>query len=106
MFEDEPGGKFDNFDLGTKSFHRMNWVRNYFTPLTLLCSARHAGATPTVQRLPDRRYTASVAPICAQVSVQRLRARRHTTQCSAWLLGVALVQRLAPGRCTSAALES
>ena len=39
-------GKFDNFDLGTKSFHRMNWLRNYFTPLTLLCSARHAGATP------------------------------------------------------------
>ena len=82
----------------------MNWVRNYFTPLTLLCSARHAGATPygaapssgalhlcppwqpmgphpAVQRLRARRCTCNV---------QRLAARRYTCN----------VQRLAAMRCT------
>ena len=82
----------------------MNWVRNYFTPLTLLCSARHAGATPygaapssgalhlcpawqpwaphpAVQHLRARRHTCKV---------QRLAARRHTCN----------VQRLAARRCT------
>ena len=82
----------------------MNWVRNYFTPLTLLCSVRHAGATPygaapssgalhhcppwqptgphpAVQRLRARRCTCNV---------QRLAARRYTCN----------VQRLAARRCT------
>ena len=87
----------------------MNWVRNYFTPLTLLCSARHAGATPygaapssgalhlcppwqpmgphpAVQRLRARRCTCNV---------QRLAARRYTCN----------VQRLAARRCTVTYLQ-
>ena len=88
----------------------MNWLRNYFTPLTLLCSARHAGATPygaapssgalhhcppwqptgphpVVQRLRARRCTCNV---------QRLAARRYTCN----------VQRLAARRCTVTYLQT
>ena len=85
-------GKFDNFDLGTKSFHRMNWVRNYFTPLTFLCSARHAGATPYCAA-PSAAALHSCPPwqpLGPHPAVQRLRARRHTCN----------VQRLAARRCT------
>ena len=81
----------------------MNWFRNYFTPLTLLCSARHAGATPygaapssgalhlcppwqpmgphpAVQRLRARRRTCNVQRLAARrytCNVQRLAARRN-----------------------------
>ena len=70
----------------------MNWLRNYFTPLTLLCSARHAGATPYCAA-PSAAALHSCPPwqpLGPHPAVQRLRARRHTCN----------VQRLALGRCT------
>ena len=70
----------------------MNWLRNYFTPLTLLCSARHAGATaygaaPSSGAL---HHCPPWQPTGPHPAVQRLRARCHTCN----------VQRLALGRCT------
>ena len=70
----------------------MNWVRNYFTPLTFLCSARHAGAT-SYCAAPSSAALHSCPPwqpLGPHPAVQRLRARRHTCN----------VQRLALRRCT------
>ena len=70
----------------------MNWVRNYFTPLTLLCSARHAGATPygAAPSSGALHLCPPWQPTGPHPAVQRLRARRCTCN----------VQRLAARRCT------
>lgn len=70
----------------------MNWFRNYFTPLTLLCSARHAGATPysAAPSAAALHSCPSWQPLGPHPAVQRLRARRHTCN----------VQRLAARRYT------
>ena len=70
----------------------MNWVRNYFTPLTLLCSARHTGSTPYGATPSSGALHACPPwqPLGPHPVVQRLRARRHTCN----------VQRLARRRCT------
>ena len=70
----------------------MNWLRNYFTPLTLLCSARHAGATPygAAPSSGALHLCPPWQPMGPHPAVQRLRARRCTCN----------VQRLAARRCT------
>ena len=70
----------------------MNWLRNYFTPLTLLCSARHAGATPygAAPSSGALHHCPPWQPTGPHPAVQRLRARRCTCN----------VQRLAARRCT------